>query len=324
MERKKNSYSFKRIRWPWANRKYKDTVFRLLFNSDKKALLELYNALNDSHYDDPEDLIINTLDNAIFMGMHNDLSFIIDTHLNIYEHQSTDCPNIPLRCLFYVSNLYSQLIDEDRIYGSSVIKIPEPHFVVFYNGTDPLPERTTYRLSDMYEDCSDDPSLELAVTVLNINQGMNDSLMKSCRILHEYSLYVSLVRQYSERMPLTKAVTSAIDYCIAHDILRDFLLKERKAVAMYSLYEYNQAGHMKVVRDEGVQQGIAIGEERGIAIGEERGIAIGEERGLKNAATLFAWLAKNNRQEDIIRAGSDSEYLAQLLDEFAMEEEQNN
>ena len=98
---------------------------------------------------------------------------------------------------------------------------------------------------------------------------------------------------------------------------------------MYSLYEYNQAGHMKVVRDEGVQQGIAIGEERGIAIGEERGIAIGEERGiaigeergiergLKNAASLFAWLAKNNRQEDIIRAGSDPEYLEQLLDEFS-------
>ena len=301
MKRKKKNYSFKKIRWPWPNRKYKDTVFRLLFNSDKRALLELYNALNNSSYDDPDDLIVNTLDNAIFMGMHNDLSFIIDTHLNIYEHQSTDCPNIPLRCLFYVSNLYSQLIDENTIYGTSVIKIPEPHFVVFYNGTDPLPEKMTYKLSDMYEDISEALALELTVTVLNINQGMNDSLMKSCKKLYEYSLYVSLVRQYAEKMPIAKAVACAIDYCIEHDILKDFLLKERKAVAMYSLYEYNQAGHMKVVRDEGIQQGIAIGEEKGI----------------KNTTALFSWLKKNNRQEDIIRAIDDEKYLKELFKEFS-------
>ncbi len=309
MKRKK--YSFKRIRWPWANRKYKDTVFRYLFNKDKTALLELYNALNNSNYDNPDDLIVNTLDNAIFMGMHNDLSFIIDTHLNIYEHQSTDCPNIPLRCLFYVSALYSQLVDEDKIYGSSVIKIPEPHFVVFYNGAVPLPEKMTYKLSDMYEDCSDDPALELTVTVFNINQGMNESLMRCCKTLHEYSIYSSLVRQYSESMPLTKAVVSAIDYCIAHDILKDFLLKERKAVVMYSLYEYNQAGHMKVVKEEGIQQGIAIGEKRGIAIGEERGI--------KSTTALFSWLKANNRQDDIIRAIDDPEYLEELFEEYSRE-----
>ncbi|MBE5827292.1 MAG: hypothetical protein E7307_11715 [Butyrivibrio sp.] len=303
MKRKRVNYLFTGIKWPWANRKYKDTVFRLLFNSDKVALLELYNALNNSHYDNPNDLIVNTLDNAIFMGMRNDLSFIIDTHLNIYEHQSTDCPNIPLRCLFYVDKLFSQIIDEDKIYGSSVIRIPEPHFVVFYNGTDPLPEKMTYRLSDMYEVCSDNPALELTVTILNINQGMNDSIMQSCKLLHEYSLYVSIVRQYAEKMPLTKAVTSAIDYCIAHDILRDFLLKERKAVAMYSLYEYNQAGHMKAVRKEGIQQGIALG----------------EERGKNNTVALFAWLNKNNRQDDIQRAFDDPEYLDKLFDEFLKE-----
>jgi len=262
MKRKRTKHLFSRVKWPWPNRKYKDTVFRLLFNSDKRALLELYNALNNSNYDNPDDLIINTLDNAIFMGMHNDLSFIIDTHLNIYEHQSTDCPNIPLRCLFYVGKLYSQLIDDNKIYGSSMLGIPEPHFVVFYNGIDPLPEKMTYKLSDMYEDCSAEPALELAVTVLNINQGMNNSLMHGCKKLYEYSEYVAVVRQYAEKMPLNKAIANAIDYCIEHDILKDFLLKERKAVSMYSLYEYNQAGHMKVVRDEGVQQGIAMGESK--------------------------------------------------------------
>ena len=106
--RKNKKTRFKRIKWPWANRKYKDTVFRYAFKNDKKALLELYNAINHSHYDNPDDLIINTIDNAIYIGMHNDLSFILDTHLNIYEHQSTKGTNIPLRCLFYVSTLYSQ------------------------------------------------------------------------------------------------------------------------------------------------------------------------------------------------------------------------
>ncbi len=62
------------------------------------------------------------------------------------------------------------------------------------------------------------------------------------------------VREYSKPQSLTKAVASAIDYCIAHDILRDFLIRERKAVTMYSLYEYNKAGHMKVIREEGREE----------------------------------------------------------------------
>ena len=57
---------------PTANRNYKDTVFRMLF-SDRKNLLSLYNAVSGSHYDDPEKLEIITLENAIYMGMKNDL-----------------------------------------------------------------------------------------------------------------------------------------------------------------------------------------------------------------------------------------------------------
>ncbi|WP_051151058.1 hypothetical protein [Butyrivibrio sp. VCB2006] len=258
---KRRKLVFKKLRWPWANRKYKDTVFRLLFKEDRKALLDLYNAINHSHYNNPDELIVNTLDNAIFMGMHNDLSFIIDTHLNIYEHQSTKCPNIPLRCLFYVSSLYSQLIDEDKIYGDSRISIPEPHFVVFYNGTDEMPEEMTYRLSELYESCSDSPDLELTVKVLNINHGMNNDLMHSCQKLNEYSLYVAKVREYSQTLSLTQAVQRAIDYCIDHDILKDFLIKERKAVIMYSLYEYNKAGHMKAIKEESFEQGRSEGRE---------------------------------------------------------------
>ena len=267
----KREHFFKAFKWPWANRKYKDTVFRLLFNSDKGALLDLYNALNHSNYSDPDELIVNTLDTAIYMGMHNDLSFILDTHLNIYEHQSTRCPNIPLRCLFYVGKLYSQLIDEDQLYNEKRIKIPTPHFVVFYNGIDELPEEMTYKLSEMYEQKTDNPELELTIKVLNINHGMNQSLMRGCKMLNDYSIYVSKEREfYEEYGSHEKAVIRAIDYCIENDILRDFLLKERKAVYMYSLSEYNQTAHLKAVRQESFEDG----KEQGIVIGEERGIRI--------------------------------------------------
>ena len=81
-----------------THRNYKDTVFRMLF-SDRKNLLSLYNAVSGAHYDDPEKLEIVTLENAIYMGMKNDLAFIIDTDLFLYEHQSTYNPNMPLRDL---------------------------------------------------------------------------------------------------------------------------------------------------------------------------------------------------------------------------------
>ena len=82
------------VKTPTANRNYKDTVFRMLF-SDRKNLLSLYNAVNQSDYKNPEELEIVTLENAIYMGMKNDLAFIMDTNLYLYEHQSTYNPNMP-------------------------------------------------------------------------------------------------------------------------------------------------------------------------------------------------------------------------------------
>ena len=104
-----------------VNRKYKDTVFRMLF-SDRKNLLSLYNAINGTDYQDPEELEINTLQNAIYMSMHNDISFLIDSRLSLYEHQSTYSPNLPLRFLFYVSDLYSDLTKDANLYGTKRVK----------------------------------------------------------------------------------------------------------------------------------------------------------------------------------------------------------
>ena len=120
-----------------ANRNYKDTVFRMLF-SDRKNLLSLYNAVSGAHYEDPEMLEIVTLENAIYMGMKNDLAFILDMNLYLYEHQSTVNPNIPLRDLFYIAAEYQKLIDRKSLYSSAIQKIPTPGFFVFYNGIEPV------------------------------------------------------------------------------------------------------------------------------------------------------------------------------------------
>ena len=278
----KNNFIFNLFRWPRINRLLKDTTFRRLFN-DKKRLLELYNALNHSNYDDPKELIINTLDNAIYLGYHNDLSFIIDTSLNLYEHQSTICPNIPLRCLFYVSSLYSQIIDENKLYRDKRLSIPAPHFVVFYNGDKEFPEEVTYKLSDLYAGASDE--LELTVKVLNIHLGNNSELMKNSKTLRDYAFFNDKVLQYSKNLSREKAVKSAINYCIEHDILKEFLEKERRAIILYSLYEYNFASHMNSIREEALEDG------------RQEGISIGEERG--NERLIKKMLSKGKSPEEI-------------------------
>ena len=307
----KNNFIFKLLRWPRINRLLKDTTFRRLFN-DKKRLLELYNALNHSNYDDPNELIINTLDNAIYLGYHNDLSFIIDTSLNLYEHQSTICPNIPLRCLFYVSSLYSQIIDENELYREKRLSIPAPHFVVFYNGEKEFPEEVTYKLSDLYAGASDE--LELTVRVLNIHQGNNSELMKNSKTLRDYAFFNDKIQQYKKNRPEKKAVDDAIDYCIKHDILKDFLEKERRAIIMYSLFEYNFKSHMNSIREEALEDGITIGEERGIAIGEERGIAIGEERGIAIGEERGVNIGKAHLINKMLSKGKSPEEIAELTD----------
>ena len=145
---------------PTANRNYKDTVFRKLF-SDKENLLSLYNAINGTAYEDPEALEIVTLENAIYMGMKNDLAFIIDTGLFLYEHQSTYNPNLPLRDLFYISSEYQELFNDKSLYSSTLQKIPAPSFIVFYNGTQKKEDRWENYLSEAYENQDGEPNLEL-------------------------------------------------------------------------------------------------------------------------------------------------------------------
>ena len=123
---------------PVANRQYKDTIFRMLF-SEKQNLLSLYNAVTGKNYENAENLHIVTLKNAIYMGMKNDLAFMLETSIYLYEHQSTLNPNIPLRDLFYIALEYQKYVNGKSLYSKSLQKIPAPKFMVFYNGTKMYP-----------------------------------------------------------------------------------------------------------------------------------------------------------------------------------------
>ena len=254
--RAKRNFTFKT---PAANRNYKDTVFRMLF-SDRKNLLSLYNAVNQSNYKNPEDLEIVTLENAIYMGIKNDLAFIMDTNLYLYEHQSTYNPNMPLRDLFYICSEYQKLVDKKSLFSSTLQKIPAPNFIEFYNGSTVISDCTELRLSSAFECLTGEPKLELIVTVLNVNEGHNAELMQHCSMLKEYAQYVARVRHYASDMPLNQAVKRAVDECIREGILAEFLARNRNEVISMSIFEYDKELEEKKLRKAEYEYGFAEGE----------------------------------------------------------------
>lgn len=237
-----------------ANRNYKDTVFRMLFQ-DRRRLLALYNAVSGREYTDPGKLEIVTLENAVYMGMKNDLAFLIDLNLYLFEHQSTINKNMPLRFLQYVSAEYEKLVASKDIYREKLVQIPSPHFIVFYNGAALCPEQSELRLSDAFLTTETLPELELRVRVLNINDGYNESVKEQCRSLKEYMLYVTRVRNYAKSMPLEKAVDRAVEECIREDILREFLLQNRAEVKKMSIYEYDDEAVKQALREDAYEEG---------------------------------------------------------------------
>ena len=237
-----------------AKRSYKDSLFRMLFQ-EPRQLLDLFNAVNGTDYQNPQDLEIVTLENAIYL-------------------------NMPLRILLYAAREYQKLIKDDSLYASALLKLPTPHFIVFYNGERDMPERTVLRLSDAYEKPAEKPDLELSVTVLNINSGFNESLKETCSLMGEYMQYVERVRHYTKTMHLDQAVSKAVDDCIQKGILAEFLTFWKSEVIAMSIFEYDEKREKKKLLqterkyarleglEEGIQKGLALGI---IEVGRESG-----------------------------------------------------
>ena len=242
------------------NREYKSTVFSMLF-ADKTNLLSLYNALNKSYYDNPDALQIVTLENAIYMSMKNDNAFVFEKRLHLYEHQSTPNPNLPLRDLFYVAKEYEKLISKHSLYSTKAVKIPAPHFVVFYNGESKQPESQLLKLSDLYKPKENEPMLELKVRFLNINKGCNEILKQNCKVLKEYMIFVEKIREniYRFKLNAADAVEKSVIECIQEGILRDFLIANRKEVVSMSIFEYDEEKELKLLREAEYQAGVEDG-----------------------------------------------------------------
>ena len=289
-----------------AKRNYKDTVFRMLF-SDKKNLLDLYNAVSGKAYTEPGQLQIVTLENAVYMGMKNDLAFIIDTNLFLYEHQSTYNPNIPLRDLFYVASEYQKLVDRQSLYSSKLQKIPAPKFLVFYNGKEEMEDSRTEYLSEAFENLIGEPDLELKVLTLNINDGHNKELLEQCKVLKEYAQYVDRVRKYVGKMKLDAAVHRAVDECIREGILEDFLHANRAEVEKVSIFEYDKEEEERKLRKAEYEAGREDGEAAG---------RVSERQEILN---LMNKLTETGCIEELKRAIEDEEYRAQLMKELNME-----
>lgn len=265
-----------------VQRNVKDRLFRFLFEKDREALLELYNALNGTAYQDPSQLEIVTIESAVYVVMKNDLAYILSGTLNLYEHQSTYCPNLPVRFLIYLAQEYQMVTEsaETSLYGTSQISLPTPQCIVFYNGTRQMPEEQTFKLSDAFENKDVRADIELTVRMLNINHGYNTLLMERCRVLEEYSRLAAVTREYmAVEKDMQTALNRALNQCIEKGILREFLLKNRAEVLGMLLEEFDAEKYERTLRSEGWEEGRKEGREKGLEEGIRNSIEIMQETG---------------------------------------------
>lgn len=286
-------------------RNVKDRLFRFLFENDRDALLQLYNALNETNYTDASALEVVTIESAVYVVMKNDLAFILSGTLNLYEHQSTYNPNLPLRFLIYLAEEYQKLIAqaEKSLYGTVQLPLPTPKCIVFYNGEKNVPEEQILRLSDAFMDKERQADVELQVRMLNINYGHNEKLMDSCKTLEEYAQFVSIARQSAASgMELQEALNAAIDYCMEHGILYETLKRHRSEVLGMLLEEFDVDKYERTIRQEGIEEGIIQGVQQGI----------------NSANRLSKILLEQGRIEDLRRSLEDTAYQKELFREFGL------
>jgi hypothetical protein len=281
----------------------------MLFGSNKESLLSLYNAINHTSYQNPDELEITTIDDVIYMGIKNDVSFLIGSDMNLYEAQSTKNPNMPLRGLNYFARIYEGYVAKRNlnIYGTRRIELPTPKYLVLYGGTRSEPPIRTYRLTDSFPD-RDAACLECTALELNIHSGDNQEIVSQCRQLYEYVCFLEKVRTTRKEYPddFEKAIDTAVQESIEEGILADFLKKHRAEVKHVLLTEYNEELHMKMTyedgRRDGRREGHAEGRRKGRAEGRREGRAEGRREERRDSIHNMVSFAQNShisRQETL-------------------------
>ena len=243
-----------------TNPKVRDTVF-CKYMSTGDHLLALLNAIKGTSYTDPSNIKINTLNGSFYSSIKNDISFMLDTLIMmLIEHQTTINPNMPIRMLEYVAELFRRYMEPEKrkVYSTDLIKLPAPEFYVFYDGDDTSFEHQTLRLSDAFMAPSD--KLELIVNVYNLADGMNEDLKERCRPLNEYSIFSNHYKQLrKQRLPIDEAVSATIRYCIDNNVMKDYLQHNESEVIDMFGFEWDE----KEERQALIETSEARGEERG-------------------------------------------------------------
>ena len=244
------------------NRRYKDSVFVDFFSEDRTAkanFLSLYNALNGTDYPSTAILKNIRLKQVLYMSFANDVSYLVDNKIIVLaEHQSTINPNMPIRCLEYIARLYEQFYKSKEKYSHKQVAIPTPEFYVFYNGKEPYRGDSLLKLSDSFTQKHNEYALELSVKVVNINYDKASEILKRCKPLEQYSLFVNAVRR-NIAVDKEHGFEKAIKECIQNDILREYLQRKSKEVLNMLIGEYDYDTDIAVQREESFDMGLAEG-----------------------------------------------------------------
>ena len=199
----------------------------------------------------------------MYMSFANDVSYLVDNKIIVLaEHQSTVNPNMPLRCLEYVTRLYEHIQNPRDRYSRTLKKILLPAFYVFYNGVEKLPAKQVSKLSDSFIMQPETPSLELVVKLININYDKDSQILKSCEPLGQYSRFVDAVRRHIA-VDKEHGFENAIKECIKNNILREYLRRKSREVINMLIAEYDYDTDIAVQRQESLMLGIQQGEARG-------------------------------------------------------------
>ena len=250
-----------------VNREYKNDLFVFLFGTNKEFALSLYNAMNNSNYTDPDSITFNTIENFIYIGRKNDVSFLIENTINVYEHQTTINTNIALRMLVYVSKLYERYAYENKkdLYSEKRIELPNPNFVVFYYGGRQIEDDRFIYLSEAMD--IKNSNLELRARVINANYGHNQHILNRCPALYEYSWFLQEIRIRYNMIVETDKKDNNVMARIVDSVLEvmpeDFVIKEiiitHKAEVTDMLYTIEDeprmmAIHEKAIRNEAIEK----------------------------------------------------------------------
>jgi hypothetical protein len=284
-------------------REYKDRLFQFIFGREenKAWTLSLYNAVNGTAYTNPNLVQINTIKEVLYLGMHNDTSFLLTDDMNLYDQQSSYNPNMPLLMMQYAGNLYEKYIKENGLnkYGSELLKLPVPRLIVFYNGVKDTADETMLRLSDSFPE-GPRPDIEVSVRLININHEQNKDLLDACEPLKEYSWLMQEIRSNRKIMEIEDAVDKALADMPKEFVIRSFLEAHKVEVSGMLLTEYNEAETMELFKQDGIKEG------------RREGIEQNRIESIKNIMESFKVTAQQAMEALKIPVADQAKYLAKL------------